>query len=383
MILKSIYLFFWIFPILYYCSPPVVVPMSYVWNLPKGFFKPPELKNNLLNPLKVELGRKLFYETKLSGNKTQSCSSCHLQSLAFTDGRKVGIGSTGELHKRNSQSLVNSAYYSSLTWVNPLFSTLEQQSRVPLFGINPVELGLEDVDFVQRLKSDMRYPNLFRAAFPESKDSVTEQNMRFALGAFLRTLISGNSRYDQFRNGSDDALSESEKRGMDLFLSEKTKCSKCHTGVHFTDAAIQNEDNKSQPIFHDIGLYSTNEYNELSPDERGYFEISHKSSDIGKYRTPSLRNIARTYPYMHDGSINCNTDKIKNREEYSDACATEALSKVIDHFMSGGKSPSNKDTSLIHKFSLSSQEKMDLINFLKSLTDEEFLNNPKFSNPGK
>ncbi|NBU97515.1 MAG: di-heme enzyme [Spirochaetia bacterium] len=354
---------------------------TYQWNLPQGFYKPSELKNNIANQEKVELGRYLFYDKKLSGNQTQSCSSCHIQSLAFTDGQKVGVGSTGQLHKRNSQSLVNAGYFSSLTWVNSLFYTLEQQSRVPLFGINPIELGLEDIDFVERLKADPIYPRLFSTAFSEMEDPITEQNMRFALGAFVRTLISGNSRYDQFRNGISSALNESEKKGLVLFMSDKTKCSSCHTGINFTDASIDKEGEKPEPKFHDIGLYSTEYYNSLSPQERGYFELSGKITDIGRFRTPSLRNIALTYPYMHDGSIDCSIDKKKNINVYSDECATEALSKVIDHFISGGKNPSNKDKNLIRPFALTNQEKIDLINFLKSLTDEEFIKEKKFSNP--
>ena len=365
---------------LFFCKQ-VYQSTSYTWNLPKGFYKPPELKNNILNQEKVELGRFLFYDKKLSGNQTQSCSSCHIQSLAFTDGKKVGIGSTGESHKRNSQSLVNTAYFSSLTWVNPLFYTLEQQSRVPLFGINPIEMGLGDIDFISRLKSDPRYRPLFATAFSETEVPISEQNMRFALGAFVRTLISGNSRYDQFKNGSNTALTDSEKRGLDLFMSEKTKCSSCHTGINFTDASIDIEGEKPEPKFHDIGLYSTDDYNKLSPQERGYYELTNKVSDIGKFRTPSLRNISLTYPYMHDGSIDCSPDKKKKKEEYSEECATEALSKVIDHFMSGGKNPSNKDKSFIRAFSLTNQEKSDLIQFLKSLTDEEFIKNKNFSNP--
>jgi cytochrome c peroxidase len=365
---------------LFFCKQ-VYQSTSYAWNLPKGFYKPPELKNNILNQEKVELGRFLFYDKKLSGNQTQSCSSCHIQSLAFTDGKKVGIGSTGESHNRNSQSLVNTAYFSSLTWVNPLFYTLEQQSRVPLFGINPIEMGLEDIDFISRLKSDPRYRRLFATAFSETEVPISEQNMRFALGAFVRTLISGNSRYDQFKNGSNTALTDSEKRGLDLFMSEKTKCSSCHTGINLTDASIDIEGEKPEPKFHDIGLYSTDDYNKLSPQERGYSELTNKVSDIGKFRTPSLRNISLTYPYMHDGSIDCSPDKKKKLNEYSEECATEALSKVIDHFISGGKNPSNKDKSLIRAFSLTNQEKSDLIQFLKSLTDEEFIKNKNFSNP--
>jgi cytochrome c peroxidase len=354
---------------------------TYIWNLPNGFYKPTELKNNLLNHEKVELGRFLFYDKRLSGNKTQSCSSCHIQSLAFTDGKKVGVGSTGEFHNRNSQSLVNVAYFSSLTWVNPLFYTIEQQSRLPLFGSNPIELGLEDIDFVARLKADFRYPSLFSIAFSDSNNPVTEQNMRFALGAFIRTMISGNSKYDQYRNGNSSALNDSEKRGLDLFMSDKTKCSSCHTGINFTDASIDKEGEKPEPKFHDIGLHSTESYKKMTPQERGYFELSGDLSDIGKFRTPSLRNIALTYPYMHDGNIDCNPNKKKNIDEYSDECATEALSKVIDHFVSGGKNPSNKDKNLIRPFTLTNQEKTDLINFLKSLTDEEFIKEKKFSNP--
>ena len=164
-------------------------------------------------------------------------------------------------------------------------------------------------------------------------------------------------------------------------MSEKTQCSSCHTGINFTDASIEKEGEKPEPVFHDIGLYSIDEYKKMTPQERGYSEISEKPTDIGKFRTPSLRNIALTYPYMHDGSIDCSPEKKRKIEEYSEECSTEALSKVIDHFMSGGKNPSNKDKNRIRAFNLSAGEKSDLIQFLKSLTDEEFIKDKKFSNP--
>ncbi len=356
---------------------------GYKWSLPAGFPTPVVPSENPMSQEKVDLGRFLFYDKKLSGNEQQACGSCHLQRLAFTDGRAVGVGSTGESHPRNSQGLANVAYFTKLTWNNPNMNTLEVQSRAPLFGTTPIELGLTNDDYLQKLKSDSRYKQLFEKAFGAGDDKFTEQNVRFAIASFQRTMISGNSPFDKYAyQNQKTALTASQIRGMNIFNGEIAECFHCHGGVMFADS-IQHTNTSTQEIFyHDNANKSTTEYQALSDNQKGLYELTLKSSDIGKFRAPSLRNIALTYPYMHDGSFDCSpANKPADRTQYSDACATEALGKVIDHYMSGGKNPSNKDTTFIRPFSLTSQEKTDLINFLKSLTDETFLTNTSLSNP--
>jgi cytochrome c peroxidase len=356
---------------------------GYKWNLPPGFPTPISPAENPMSVEKVELGRFLFYEKKLSANETQSCGSCHLQSLAFTDGKPVGIGSTGEAHPRNAQGLGNVAYFTKLTWSNPNMNTLEVQSRAPLFGINPIELGLTNDDYLQKLKADSRYKELFAKAFGSGDDKINEQNVRFAIASFQRTMISGNSPYDKFTyQNQKTALTASQIRGMNIFNGEVAECFHCHGNIFFADSVSHSNSGSKEIFYHDNGIKSTTEYNSLPDNQKGLYELTLKTSDIGKFRAPSLRNVALTYPYMHDGSIDCSpANKPSDLTQYSDACATEALGKVIDHYMSGGKNPSNKDTTFIRPFSLTSQEKTDLINFLKALTDEDFIKNPSLSNP--
>jgi len=354
----------------------------YEWNLPPGFPIPLVPSSNPMSEAKVNLGRFLFYEPKLSGNQTQSCASCHLQSIGFTDGNSVSIGSTGVSHPRNSQPLSNMVYLPRYTWMNNNLKTLEQQSRIPLFGTTPVEMGLDDKDFLERFKRDPRYQSLFQKAFKNSNEPISEQNIRFALSTFQRSLISGNSAYDKYYyQNIPSALTTSMVNGMKIFNGDVAKCSKCHSGFNFTDSTISTESSNNKGIYHDNGNKSTTEYDSLDLDKRGLVELTENPSDTGKFKTPSLRNIALTYPYMHDGSIHCDANLRPTPGVYSLGCATNALGKVIDHYRSGGKTPSNKDSNLIRPFSLTSQEKQDLINFLVSLTDYEFISNPKHSNP--
>jgi cytochrome c peroxidase len=351
---------------------------SYNWNLPLGFPTPIVPAENPMSNEKVELGRFLFHDRKLSQNQTQSCSSCHLQSLAFTDGKTVGIGSTGQAHPRNSQNLANVVYASRLTWANNKLLTLEQQARVPMFGDNPIELGLTNNDYINRLSSDSNYRELFSKAFGGGTEMINEQNIRFAISSFQRSLISGRSRVDRYTNyGERNALTASEIRGLEIFNGETAECFHCHGGFNFADSVNHSGLRNETVLYHNNGIKSQAEYAVLNANQRGLYEVTGLQSDEGKFKAPSLRNIALTFPYMHDGSFTCTTASPTNIE----ACSTEALTKVVEHYMSGGKPHPNKDSSLIRPFSLSAGEKTDLVNFLKALTDTEFITNTKFSNP--
>ncbi|MFT5054409.1 MAG: cytochrome c peroxidase, partial [Oceanospirillaceae bacterium] len=191
----------------------------------------------------------------------------------------------------------------------------------------------------KRLNADEHYLALFQAAFGKEADAY---GITRSIAAFERTMISGNSKYDQFENGKA-TLTENEQKGMDLFFSEKTGCSDCHSGFLFTDFSMIN-----------VGLYE-------NYVDTGYARITQKSSDAGKFRVSSLRNVALTAPYFHDGSV-------------------ETLEEVIDHFNSGGKAHSNKDRR-IRPLDLSGKERSDLIAFLHTLTDESFIKDPRFSDP--
>lgn len=343
---------------------------AYVWNLPKGFPEPAVPEDNPMNAAKVELGRYLFHDVRLSANGTQSCASCHRQELAFTDGRATAVGSTGEHHRRNSMSLANVAYASTLTWANPLLQELERQALVPLFGEDPIELGLAGSEerVLQQLAEDPRYPDLFAAAFPEEEQPLTMDSVVRALAAFQRTLLSGNAPYDRYTYGGEvDALSLSAKRGMILFFSERLECFHCHQGVFFSDT-VKDKDTVFPPLtFHNTNLYNEDGEGAYPLADTGLLELTSKPEDMGRFRAPTLRNIAVTAPYMHDGSI-------------------ATLSEVLDHYAAGGRGHARGGSSpyqseFIRGFTLTPQEREDVLAFLESLTDRDFLTDPRFSDP--
>jgi cytochrome c peroxidase len=348
---------------------------GYSLNLPKGFPKPPVPADNPMTAAKVELGRYLFYDTRLSVNGKASCATCHKQKLAFTDGRAVSEGATGQLHSRIAMSLVNVAYSGALTWSNPQMKELESQALVPMFGDHPVELGLrEDEPLPSALRADTKYAVLFERAFPGDSDRLTVKNVTKALASFERSIISGRSSYDRYHYERDDnAVSESAKRGEILFFNQQLACFRCHGGFNFSDATVS-ETNAGRTVeFHNTGLYNLAGALSYPAPNVGTFEYTKQAADVGRFKAPTLRNIAITAPYMHDGSI-------------------ATLEGVLDHYSAGGRTirsgPAagighdnpNKD-ALIAGFQLSRQDRADLIAFLETLTDEAVLHDPRFANP--
>jgi cytochrome c peroxidase len=211
---------------------------SYVWSLPKGFPKPPVPADNPITAAKVELGRHLFYDTRISVNGEASCATCHKQELAFTDGRTVSVGATGEKHSRGAMSLVNVAYNAVLTWSDPQMKELERQALVPMYGEHPLELGLREGDgFLSALRSDPKYRELFGFAFPEPAERFTIANVTKAIASFERSIISARSPWDRYHYERDDgAVSEAAKRGEILFFSQRLSCFRCHGGFNFSGA---------------------------------------------------------------------------------------------------------------------------------------------------
>lgn len=358
---------------------------DWVWDLPPGFPVPNVPADNPMTKAKVELGRHLFNEKLLSGDETMSCGSCHIQSLAFADGKDFPTGITNVAHPRNSQHLSNVAYLPRLTWSNPRMSSLEIQARAPMFGDSPVELGLSSNAFLDKLKSKSLYQTLFNNAFGNADSAVTEQNVRFALASFQRSLISGNSKYDQyaFRNNKS-ALNASEIRGLNLFNGEVAECFHCHGGFNFTDTSVHGGSTE-EFFYHSNGIHDDIYYAGLPSNKRGLFDLTGIASDTGKFRAPSLRNIGVTYPYMHDGSFMCddanNPNKPAGAGKTKTDCARDALTKVVNHYRSGGQNHSGKDSTLIRVFFLEDSQRDDMVNFLLTLTDEEFITNPKFASP--
>lgn len=349
---------------------------GFVWQLPQNVPPPAVPASNPMSQAKFELGRHLFFDARLSGNGTQSCSSCHKQELAFSDGLATAIGSTDEVHPRNSQSLVNVAYNATLTWANPSLLHLEQQIMVPLFGESPVEQGLNDTNLkavLQRLQDEPLYQPLFEAAFPQADDYFTVDQIVSALASFVRGLTSFNSTYDQFLAGDRNALSASAQRGRRLFFSERMECFHCHGGYNFSDSTVDRSMSFIERPFHNTGLFNTDGQGAYPEDNQGIFAITEDPDDMGKFRAPSLRNIELTAPYMHDGSI-------------------ESLEAVIDFYAAGGRLISSgpkagdgrqsplKD-GFVTGFELTDTEKTDLLEFLKSLTDQSFITNESYANP--
>ncbi len=349
---------------------------SYRWNLPPGFPLPNVPPDNPMTAAKVELGRHLFYDARLSGNQTQSCGSCHQQELAFTDGKGRSVGSTGEAHPRSAMSLVNLAYTPALTWANPLLRRLEAQMAVPLFGEHPVEMGMagREAELLARLRAEPRYPPLFREAFSGGADPFTVRNVIYAIASYERTLLSGDSSYDRYRRGDDpNAISEAARRGERLFFSEELECFHCHGGFNFTGTVDYYEKGFAEVEFHNTGLYNLpGDLSYPSPNV-GLYEFTQNLDDVGKFKAPTLRNIAVTAPYMHDGSIG-------------------TLDEVIDHYAAGGRtiaegpcagegSRNPNRSEFVKGFTLSAGQKADLLAFLNSLTDETLLSNPALADP--
>ncbi len=342
--------------------------------LPPGFPEPLVPEDNPLTAEKVELGRRLFYDKRLSENGRQSCASCHEQVRAFTDGRAQSVGSTSELHPRSSMSLTNVAYLSVLTWGNSVMESLERQASVPIFGREPIELGLiDEAMLVERLREEPYYEAAFAAAFPEEAEPFSLKSVVQALASFQRTLISGRSPYDKWLRRDETALSSAAKRGFELFNGHPFECFHCHGGFNFTDSVRYQGNADVPPQFHNTGLYNVDGKGAYPAPNTGIHEVSQRPEDMGRFRAPTLRNIAVTAPYMHDGSI-------------------ASLGEVLDHYAAGGRtitsgphagvgSANPYKSELVPGFEMTEQQKADLIAFLESLTDGDFLTDPRFSDP--
>lgn len=357
---------------------PAGDPDPFVWDIPRPFPAPPVPTDNPMSPARVELGRRLFYDTRMSVNGEQSCGSCHIQSLAFTDGKARAVGTTGEMHPRGAMSLANIAYNPSLTWDDAELDRLEDQALVPIFGTDPIELGLEEgreERFLAEIRGLPVYQELFRDAFDAEPDPWTMENVTRAIAAFQRTLISVRSPYDRYRYGGEpDALGEAAKRGEIIFFSgQKAACFQCHGGWNFSGVVNYESGEPSGPAFENTGLYNLpGEYSYPAPNT-GLFRHTGRPEDIGRFKVPTLRNIEVTAPYMHDGSI-------------------ATLEEVIEHYAAGGRTIANgpnagvgsanpNKATNVDGFTLTDAEKRDLIEFLKSLTDESFLTDPRFADP--
>ncbi len=378
---------------------------DYNWSQPSSWPKPAVPCDNLMSEQKVTLGRYLFYDKRLSGNEEQACASCHIQSLAFSDQRTTGMGSTLEAHSRSPQQLDNPAYNSAQTWSNNTLFTLEEQAKAPLYGTAPIELGMTDPESgtpeaIARLQDaiDVDYQYLFAEAFGgNGYDQINDENIRKAIASFERSFVSSNSYFDQYISSGGDTTVLSDAglnpsyviAGRGLFISESGDCFHCHDGFNFADTTFHSLSVDPELFYHSNGIYSDDEYAAMNDNQKGLYITTGLTNDTGRFRAPSLRNVALTYPYMHDGSFACSgyTEPLPSIDGsysipvYDETCAREALASVVAHYNSGGKDHYAKDTSLIRPLGLTSTEQAQIVEFLMSLTDADFRTNPSLSNP--
>lgn len=374
--LKSFAILIFLATLLLSCDKPIKptnpVESEYQWPILAGFPKPQVPINNPMSNEKVTLGKNLFFDKNLSANQQQSCESCHQQKFAFAEPLAKSIGSTGDIHRRNAPALVNIAYNKTLTWAHDGITTLERQILIPMFDESPIELGItgHEANVLKRFNTE-EYQKLFSQAFPGQPLSF--ELIVKALASYVRSLISLNSPFDHYAYlANDNAISASAIRGMNLFFSERLECHHCHGGFNFTQSTGHEQQLIDRRPFHNTGLYNVADKNGTlgyPASDVGLAEVSTLANDNGRFRAPTLRNIRHSAPYMHDGSV-------------------ATLSEVIDIYAAGGRNitngvnqgdgRANKLKSFFVKgFELNEQEKQDLIAFLDTLTDEEFLNSPK------
>ncbi|MCB0736636.1 MAG: cytochrome-c peroxidase [Bacteroidetes bacterium] len=297
-------------------------------------------KNNAPSELVIDLGKKLFFDPRLSGNNQVACGSCHFQELAFADSVPFSQGANGKT-LRNTQPIFNLAFKQEFFWDGGATS-LERQIFGPLE--NHAEMGQELFELMRELKADKDYPELFDKAF--NSGGINSNNIAKALAQFQRSIISSNSKYDKWLAGDENALNQLEKQGHELV---KAKCGSCHSGVLFTDES-----------YHNTGLDSTWNSDSNLNVLKGRYRISNDFADIGAFKTPTLRNLKFTAPYMHDG-------RFKN------------LDQVLNHYTAGVKDSEYLDDMLeANNPIIVEEDKAAILAFLYVLNDEELVRDEKY-----
>ena len=288
--------------------------------------KPPVPADNPLTPAKIELGRKLYYDPRLSGNGALSCASCHNPALGWSDGLARGIGFNGVVLGRSSPSVLNAAYYETQFW-DGRAPSLEEQAKGPIQADKEMNNTAEKA--VATLKAIPGYVTLFREAF---EGEITFDRVAQAIASFERTVVDLDSPFDRWARGDENAMSPAARRGFDLFVG-KAGCAICHSGPNFADKR-----------FHNIGTAGT---------DPGRMAVTKEKADLGAYKTPTVRNAALTGPYMHDGS-------------------QKTLRDVIDHYEKAAAERERHPnlSILMRPFKLTDPEKADLEAFMRALTGD-------------
>jgi len=300
-------------------------PIDALRPLPGGLGVLPKLPENPENPItpaKFELGRQLFEDARLSGDESLSCASCHPREMAYTEAVPFSEGTGGAPMPRHTPTVLNAAYYRYINW-DGKFANIPQLVLAVL--ANPRNMNMQDEDvLVVRLESVPAYRAQFRELFG---GRPTKQRVALAIDAYVRALTTPNSPFDRYASGDIFALTDAQKRGLALFVG-KAECAMCHRGPNFEDDQ-----------FHALGI---------GGDDAGRFKVTGVEADRNAFKTPTLRNVALTAPYMHDGSL-------------------ATLRQVIDFYNAGGGSNQPK-SMLLRKLKLTKQEKSDLVAFLESLS---------------
>ena len=303
---------------------------AYRWALPNGVAPPPVPADNPMSDAKVALGRRLFYDGDLSIDGSLACATCHEQRHGFAEGEATHGGVRGAAGRRNVMTLANIGYFSPLTWADAGQKALEGQVMTPLMGDHPVEMGMagQEAELIKRLSTDRCYPQMFADAFPNAGGRITVAATSKALAAFERTLISRNAAYDRAQRGEPNAMSDAARRGLAVFRAKG--CAACHAGPDFTDQR-----------FHVIGP--------ARDDDHGLMEKTGSRRDDAAFRTPSLRNVEYSAPYLHNGQ------------------ARTLAAAILAH-----------DNAVM---TLGPDDVYAIEPFLDSLTDQAFLNDPNLALP--
>ena len=309
-------------------APPKTAPKVEDIRVPLGLLPiqwPPE---NPYSHAKVELGKLLYFDNRLSADGSVSCATCHHPKFAFADGATVSTGIKGQKGGRSAPTVLNRAYNLAQFW-DGRAATLEEQAKGPM--MNPIEMGHTHDAIVTKLRAIPGYQPLFKAAF--GTETFDIDHVAKAIATFERTVLSGNSPFDQWKAGNKKAMAPDQVRGMDLYFG-KAKCDQCHEGINFTSNSYRN-----------LGIGTDKPH----PDE-GRYVVTKNPEDWGSFKTPTLREIANTAPYMHDGRF-------------------QTLQEVVDFYDKGGIPNKNLDKTM-KPLKLTDQEKTDLVAFLKALSGE-------------
>lgn len=345
---------FWIFVIFIACSPPKNPPDSY---------------NSLYENQQTDLGRYLFYDIRISWNQSKSCGTCHNPNFSFTDGYKRSLGIYADVLQRNTAPLFNLSELKYLTVADSNIKTLIRQIDNPLFNEHPLEMGVRghENEILERFKRDKFY----KLQFEKLKMSINWQNIKLTITKFVNSLKSYQSPYDQYLKGTY-TMTDQQKRGMNLFYSDSLACSKCHSGINFSEPTFLNKNNKVE-YYYNTGLYNVNEKNEYPQYDTGLSQVTHNQEDMGKFRVPSLRNLTFTAPYYHDGSAESLMEVIRNYERGG---------RLINNGQYKGDGFYNRyKHPLIKGFNLTTSDRISLVKFLETLSDTNFIHNTKYQDP--